>query len=696
MNAMEFSKSGQIKSFSQIRADRIRHGLCDTCRVDPVQCFIIKRRFGGLLHEAIPLSIEHKVFNGICLACHPDQDPIPSTKKASHNHHLRHEITPTNQILHSDHVRRLSRVESQWSRIFGHRRKSFANNERGTQDIRRSQSVGESNHSANGKSEDCNASYDDMTFDYEYDDLNEATTKNIFGEPVQSKVGDKRKGNKRSSRVNHRVKNRESNNESERSHMHRCGHRKHHSGEKHIGSLFDEEKQRQRPESSGEIEIANLPGQPAYTPVSTDHRVCSKAREDHGEPECTDPFEDETDDKYIFNPSSPQPMDQLAKVIAHHCARTPQQNRKFVLPSSDGADLIPNSVLRVPIMDDDEISLVTLETALKSGDCTVITTSVKKFGGSLPLIKEDLDWGQQRRISNHQISEPPPPQQNERDYDNQSDGMDISTLREVVSTCMLANNDANAIEIVSEMLILDNDINRSEQLAMFCMTTLWILARKSDTNKHKIIFEGRTLEAIVEAMTIHKETSLDIQTRACGLLWSLAMNAIHRKHIANLGGCNGVLNAMMSYEEVEYLQVMALGALKVISLDTVGQSTLILKGTGSIVAKCMASHPTNATIQSEGCAILCNLARDADQSIRPVSEREIEAVMNAILYNPDSSEVIEGACFALLCFASSTDNIGSIRNHPHTRRALEISFQNYPEAVGEYVQIIFGRLRKIT
>jgi len=265
-----------------------------------------------------------------------------------------------------------------------------------------------------------------------------------------------------------------------------------------------------------------------------------------------------------------------------------------------------------------------------------------------------------------------------------------------VSTCMLADNDVNAIEIVSEMLILDNDINRSEKLAMFCMTTLWILARKSDANKHKIIFEGRTLEAIVEAMTFHRETSLDIQTRACGLLWSLAVNANHRKHIAQLGGCDGILNAMLSHKEVDCLQAMALGALKVISLDAVGQSTLILKGTGSIVADSMDRHPNNATIQSEGCAILCNLARNVDQSVRLVSEREIEAVINAILSNPNSSGVIEGACFALLCFASSNDNIGSIRNNPQIQRALELSFRNHPEAVGEYVQIILGRLRKIT
>ena len=170
------------------------------------------------------------------------------------------------------------------------------------------------------------------------------------------------------------------------------------------------------------------------------------------------------------------------------------------------------------------------------------------------------------------------------------------------------------------------------------------MARKSDENKQKILLEDATFDAIIEAMQIYREQSSEIQTRACGVLWSLSMEEKDRKHVAQLGGCEAILNAMLIHLDVDELQVMALGALKVLSFDNIGKSTLRSRGALSIVADVMQKHINNPTIQSEGCVILGNLAVDeASQSVAPVSEKEVDAVIKGMLSHPDSLEVHEAA-----------------------------------------------------
>ena len=71
----EFGRDGQIVTGDYMRTQRERKGLCITCRRDPIRCYEIKKRWGGLRRDSIPLTEPHQVLNGICLICHPDKDP---------------------------------------------------------------------------------------------------------------------------------------------------------------------------------------------------------------------------------------------------------------------------------------------------------------------------------------------------------------------------------------------------------------------------------------------------------------------------------------------------------------------------------------------------------------------------------------------------------------------------------------------
>lgn len=72
----DLTSAGRVQSRDQIRDNRQRKGLCGTCQNDdPIQCYSIKKRIGGIFKERIPLTEEGKVYNGLCLACNPHLDP---------------------------------------------------------------------------------------------------------------------------------------------------------------------------------------------------------------------------------------------------------------------------------------------------------------------------------------------------------------------------------------------------------------------------------------------------------------------------------------------------------------------------------------------------------------------------------------------------------------------------------------------
>jgi len=172
------------------------------------------------------------------------------------------------------------------------------------------------------------------------------------------------------------------------------------------------------------------------------------------------------------------------------------------------------------------------------------------------------------------------------------------------------------------------------------------------------------------------------------------MTPADRKHVSQLGGCEAILNAMLAHVNVVALQVMALGALKVLSFDNISKNLLRSRGALSIVGDVMQRHLENTTIQSEGCVTLGNLSVDsASQSVIPVSLTVIDVIIKAMLGHPDSLEVHESACFTLMSLASSSDNVRLIRTNDMSRLALELSLQKYPDQVGVNILNLLRRLR---
>jgi hypothetical protein len=380
-------------------------------------------------------------------------------------------------------------------------------------------------------------------------------------------------------------------------------------------------------------------------------------------------------------------------------------------PKMDPDSFVEGAELTFVEDDPSVFSAMTMPTVF-ADDGTVISrstrslrTTVRKLEEgekNMPVIRERTSSnsgshsGSHRSVASHKLREPPTESE---DYLQSADKLspDIDAVRDIVKDCMQINSDEQAIEVVRQALMGTESLD----LALFCLTTLWVLVRKSDENKHHVLYGSKheeTLDdetpfgAIITAMATFIESG-EIQTRACGVIWSLSMNSNDRKDVAQLGGCQAILEAMLVNPDDEALQVMALGALKVLSFNVVGQSSLRQISASSVVAGSMQRHISNPSIQSEGCAIILNLATGPNHFIIPVTEEEIDAVVHSILSHPESSSTQEGAIFALMSLSSSPVNIELMRQNAKLYEALDLAFSRHPDVVGRDIQVLLENLK---
>ena len=384
------------------------------------------------------------------------------------------------------------------------------------------------------------------------------------------------------------------------------------------------------------------------------------------------------------------PPDAMTRAILEVLRQNPAIVR--FLP---GENFVPNSEISIDgitVNSDitDPTYMPSSERSLLAEEGTVRITSLTTIseGREAPSTESQssASSAQQRSIVNHQIHEPDVSESFEV-------SPDLSTLDLLVEEMIQYGEDVEAINTISDELIKDNALGVSVDLALYCLHKLWILAKKSDQNKQQILLEGNTFEAVIETMGIYMKKSAEIQKKACVLLWSLAMEQKDRKHVAELRGCEWVLTALKSHEENESLQEIALGALKVLSLDPKGKLKLRQEGAARIAADVMSNHMQNSKIQSEGCLIIINLATEADEYVNPVSKEQVDAVLRVILCQLDAPEVLQVACYTLAHLANSPKNLQTIREAELTNWALELAIKEHPNDVWRDVQTLQNRLR---
>ncbi|KAL7456846.1 hypothetical protein ACHAWC_008317 [Mediolabrus comicus] len=634
---MELSAAGQVKSGAQIRAERIRKGFCGTCNPasNPTKCYVVKKRFGGLKREEIPLTVRGKVLNGLCLKCHPAQDPDRRPESPNHNG------TNSTRRVHSDRGA-AGTLQTANTRLYN-------NNNRSAPPV---------------MEQELDISGPDV-------EIIEEVTQNVYGETI---IVEKPRVVTRAVEVN------------------------------------AEEKE--------EITMNNY--QTAQNSDSKNSSMHVEASSSHNESDnraqlgATNNGNEEVDNRLLSEllavGSGEGGLTAIQRALQLACEQNPQlakEIRKFT-PGEGGQGFVPDSWLSIEeqsvnseITDPTYMGTVVSEKthALEERNANTTRDATRLYSreNGLSAITEvaesdgrpsDASSIQQRSIISHQICEP-----DVGDYFEAPP--DLSNFQEVIDMCINSGEEGenSAIGMITDELIQNNGTIRNVDMALYCLHTLWILARRTEVNKQSILLEGNTFEAIIETMEIYSNASADIQTKACGLIWSLAMDQKDRKHVAELRGCEAVMNASMSYLENESLQVMALGALKVLSFHPTGKMKLRHHGAASIVAQIMSKHMQNPTIVSEGCVIISNLATEADGFVHPVSTEEIDAVLVAILSHPDDEKVVQVACFTLARLATSAINVETLKSADNTEIGLDIAIQRHASVVAVDVQTLVTRLR---
>ncbi|KAL3807556.1 hypothetical protein ACHAXA_001140 [Cyclostephanos tholiformis] len=364
-------------------------------------------------------------------------------------------------------------------------------------------------------------------------------------------------------------------------------------------------------------------------------------------------------------------FDNLQKTIRDYFKMNPNKPIKFV--PNEGGVVLPNSELQLEEADDDP-SVLTQDTYLRDmGSVATMGTRINT-DSRMRLVPIDESASvssshhphselssfssshHQRSMISHQRREPTVPYVAASPVQIMESYMqcpDLKALSEFIEMCNTTGLDEDAIEALTTSLIQDNDdavksTSTNTDLAVFCLTKLWVLAGKSDDNKRMMIFDENncagaysSFEAVKETAKIYRG-SYEVQQGVCAVLWSLSMK--YQNHVVQNDGCMVILDAIKIHVKDAALQVMALGALKVMTFDSVGQSMLLSQGCLSIVADVMQTHLNNSAIQSLGCVILGNLALDeASQSAITVSEKEVSVVINGMVAHPNSLEVHEAA-----------------------------------------------------
>ena len=688
---------GHIRSDDAILNRRRRMGLCPTCRIPPpVQCYEIKKKWGGMRSEKVPRTVAGVVFEGACLHCQPELDP--DRKRSNDNSDME---SPGTQDGAGGRGRRPILIRrQQGSRHLLPPARSNSLPESGARDPTQSPPI--------AKSLPAQLEHEDSVFRREL--------VNLFREDENP---------------SEQARETEYRDAAEHSEMSQSGHNL------NDGPSYSS--------NAGQGGVASSHPNPDEKEQHTLPQQAENGTSDKRYSNLPCVTEEESDSN---NDGTGQSQDDGGgDVLAQLCAQYQRENNlpapKFVPGEKT---FLPNSELNLPGMSDsDDISVLTYDTIFAGRNSLASQISKK------PTRRESLIAGSMANMDttnhgassennspgSHQIKEPVVPvkplsgnnsneaapastmeschesaalepavpvkplsgnNNNEaapastRESCHESAAPDLTTLRELIDSFIAADADEDSIGTVTNALLQDNATSISESLALYCLETLLELARKREENKHKIIFENSTFDAIIEAMQIYRGQSAEVQQQACGVLWSLAMNPNHRKHVAQRGGCKAILDAMLAHTETVEMQVLALGAIKALSFDNISQSTLRSHGALSIISETMKTHMRSSVVQSDGSVILGNLTMNhTNDFVAPVTGQEVDALVHAILAHPDSLDVHESACFTLMSLAMSAENVKLIRNNPLTRTSIDLACQNHPE-VRRILEMLYLRV----
>ena len=142
--------------------------------------------------------------------------------------------------------------------------------------------------------------------------------------------------------------------------------------------------------------------------------------------------------------------------------------------------------------------------------------------------------------------------------------------------------------------------------------------------------------------------------------------------------------------------------LRLVTLEQEGRVLCQRVNASQLVVQGMQYHPTQSRIQTDGCAVLSNLALDMNvKTVAIVPSAVLEAVVAALLgqaalvgtSRSDADwEVVKSACFTIKNFSYRQENLRALASHDDLLQGLEMLVQQRPRGSKDAV-VIFEKLQ---
>jgi hypothetical protein len=234
----------------------------------------------------------------------------------------------------------------------------------------------------------------------------------------------------------------------------------------------------------------------------------------------------------------------------------------------------------------------------------------------------------------------------------------ISEVDSLVTALMEADGTA---EILAQSLLgTMREHKSSEEVLIYCLTTIWESCKGNEDNKHQIMRLNGP-EDIINAMKTF-QNSPKLQEVGCGAIWALSISAEHRVNFIRLGACSIIMASIEKFMDIEDVLRPAVGAVRTLSPEQEARELLRVAEGSKFVALAMTTHPFSDSIQRDGCAFLSNSAVDIEkQFVHVVPQSELEAVVQAMENHKDDVSVMAGACFALKNYTFEENNCRRLR-----------------------------------
>jgi hypothetical protein len=228
------------------------------------------------------------------------------------------------------------------------------------------------------------------------------------------------------------------------------------------------------------------------------------------------------------------------------------------------------------------------------------------------------------------------------------------------------------LEILSETILTSMKTHSSDEKALAsCLSTITdIFEDEEKFDSSKFVKAGGG-SSIVEVMKKFP-SSLKLQEHGCAAIGILARSEFNRNYLIGAGSCVAILKGVSQHFGDASLVTSAFVAIRIFSTELQGRNELIRIAASKTVVEAMQCNISIAAIQIDGCAILSNLAVDAEsKTVSKVSMSEIAIIVKVMHVHQDEETVIASSCFALKNLSYNQDNLRSISKSENILDALE-------------------------